>query len=115
MKSLNLQMKFLPGNALSPALSIFLYSPEGEREGTGLRRWPVHVRGFLEAASDYVVFRFVFLREWSQGAWVQKVPGTVRWLVVLRVQHQGETYLLNQEAQTPLCDSPFVLGPFSIF
>lgn len=53
MKSPNLQKKFLLGNALSPALSIFLYSPEGEREGTGLRRWPVHVRGFLEVGSYF--------------------------------------------------------------
>ena len=70
----------------------------------------------LEAASDRVVFRLVFLREWSQRGWGQKAPGRVRWAVVLRVRHQGETYLLNQEAQAPLCDDgPFALTHSSIF
>lgn len=54
----------------------------------------------LTADSDPVVFWLVFLKEWSQGGWVPKAPGRVRWAVVLRVWHQGETYLLNQEAQT---------------
>lgn len=35
---------------------------------------------------------------------------------MLRVWPPGETYLLNQEAQTPRCDvGPFVPRPFSIF
>lgn len=53
MKSLNLQKKFLPGNDLSPALSIFLYSLEGEGKATRRRGWPVHARGFLEAGGCF--------------------------------------------------------------
>ena len=75
MKSLNLQKKFLPGNALSPAISIFLYPLKGEWEGAGLKRWPVYIHGFLEAGGCFrqcVVYSLVSLREWSQGGWVQK-------------------------------------------
>lgn len=38
MTSLNLQEKFLPDSALTPALSIFTGVPDGQWEGAGLRR-----------------------------------------------------------------------------
>lgn len=52
MTSPNLQKKFLPDKALSPALPIFTGVPDGEWEGAGLGR-SVHVREFLEVASCF--------------------------------------------------------------